>query len=168
MRKRSMILAGIAAMLFAAPSSATTLLFKMSEIGGDGEQYSFMLNSNPTLASVRPRGVVIGPTQVTGTGPGVGDNYIFFGYFSGLQIRTGLGRASKVVGTMSGSDLISGTGSAMTLNTGDFRVSGSSGTFDLKVAALPEPATWATMLLGFGAMGFLVRARRAKGAVASA
>lgn len=164
MRKTLMIFAGIAAMLAAAPSSATTLLFKMSEIGGDGEQYSFMIDSHPALASSRPRGVVVGPTHITGTGPGVGDNYVYFAYLGGLQIRKATGRPSTVVGSLFGSDLTTGSGSAMTLNTGDFSIHGRSGVFDLKVAAVPEPATWALMLLGFGATGFLVRTRRATGA----
>jgi hypothetical protein len=30
----------------------------------------------------------------------------------------------------------------------------------LNVAAVPEPATWAMMLLGFGAMGLVIRRRR--------
>jgi hypothetical protein len=30
----------------------------------------------------------------------------------------------------------------------------------INVAAVPEPATWAMMLLGFGAMGFVMRRRR--------
>jgi hypothetical protein len=32
------------------------------------------------------------------------------------------------------------------------------------MAAVPEPGTWAMMLLGFGAIGFSMRRRRGKGA----
>ena len=34
-------------------------------------------------------------------------------------------------------------------------------------AAVPEPATWAMMMLGFGALGGLVRSRRSKAAAAA-
>jgi hypothetical protein len=36
----------------------------------------------------------------------------------------------------------------------------------LNVAAVPEPATWAVMLVGFGAMGASMRAARRKSAIA--
>jgi hypothetical protein len=35
-----------------------------------------------------------------------------------------------------------------------------NGTFTYLTAAVPEPGTWATMLLGFGAVGFAMRRRR--------
>jgi len=38
-----------------------------------------------------------------------------------------------------------------------------AGNFNFAVAPVPEPATWAMMLLGFGAMGFSLRRRRSPG-----
>lgn len=35
-----------------------------------------------------------------------------------------------------------------------------SGTINVQVAPVPEPGTWAMMLLGFGAMGLVIRRRR--------
>ena len=40
-------------------------------------------------------------------------------------------------------------------------VSGLSGTADVAAAAVPEPATWGMMLLGFGMVGFAARRRNA-------
>ena len=40
--------------------------------------------------------------------------------------------------------------------------------FDIGQAAVPEPATWAMMLVGFGGMGAAIRAKRRKLALASA
>ena len=39
---------------------------------------------------------------------------------------------------------------------------GTSGSFggNINITAVPEPATWAMMLLGFGAVGFAMRRRR--------
>lgn len=67
-----------------------------------------------------------------------------------------------------GADLFSGTPSAPTFNLGTFNLPGGflAGPATLTisrasvVAAVPEPATWAMMLLGFGAIGFSVRRRR--------
>ncbi|MDP3590675.1 PEPxxWA-CTERM sorting domain-containing protein, partial [Phenylobacterium sp.] len=41
-----------------------------------------------------------------------------------------------------------------------FRVEGVTG------AGIPEPATWAMMLVGFGAVGTMVRSQRRRGALA--
>ena len=38
--------------------------------------------------------------------------------------------------------------------------SGQERSFSLSTAAVPEPATWATMLVGFGMMGFALRRRQ--------
>jgi hypothetical protein len=46
------------------------------------------------------------------------------------------------------------------------RVDGLSGQAALANGAVPEPATWAMMLLGFGAIGFTMRRRRAVEAIA--
>ena len=61
-----------------------------------------------------------------------------------------------------GSFTFTGTGAPMTLSI----LGGSKGGVDailddVSVAAVPEPATWGMMILGFGAMGYAMR-RRAK------
>jgi len=40
-----------------------------------------------------------------------------------------------------------------------------SGTINVQVAPVPEPGTWAMMLLGFGAMGLMIRGRRRRPAL---
>jgi hypothetical protein len=70
---------------------------------------------------------------------------------------------------------VTGTGNALTLNTGlltagqtyrftytgNLAVAGNiSGNATFTAAAVPEPATWAMMLVGFGGIGFAMRRRR--------
>jgi hypothetical protein len=43
------------------------------------------------------------------------------------------------------------------------QVNGSGSAVGSAVPAVPEPATWAMMLLGFGAIGFSMRRRRSSG-----
>lgn len=42
----------------------------------------------------------------------------------------------------------------------------SSGIWDVSVSSVPEPTTWAMLLLGFGSIGFVMRKRRANTALA--
>ncbi len=60
----------------------------------------------------------------------------------------------------------SGAASTVTL---DATVAGNSGVFfdDVSVAGVPEPATWAMMMIGFGGMGALLRTRRRTAALAA-
>ena len=66
-----------------------------------------------------------------------------------------------------GGDLFTGSASNPVFNTGTFNLSGgfTAGPATLTitraaVAAVPEPAAWAMMLVGFGAMGVSLRRRR--------
>jgi hypothetical protein len=61
--------------------------------------------------------------------------------------------------------LFTATGTGGTLFNG-FRLNSSANSFEIDnvavAAAVPEPATWAMMLIGFGAVGFGMRRRRGK------
>jgi hypothetical protein len=48
----------------------------------------------------------------------------------------------------------------------NFTAQSASGSFDAQIA-VPEPATWGLMLVGFGGMGALLRNRRRTAAVAA-
>ncbi len=59
----------------------------------------------------------------------------------------------------------SGTGTAISAYTDDNAVGSQYTNYVFRVDALgavPEPSTWAMMLLGFGALGFAMRRRRGK------
>lgn len=113
----------------------------------------------------------------------VGDQIFFnniFGTFGGTAGNANISFGTNLISTfqiqsptlgftqLSGPDLFSGPASSPTFNLGTFNLSGGflSGASTLTisrasvVAAVPEPATWTMMLLGFGAIGFSVRRRR--------
>jgi len=61
------------------------------------------------------------------------------------------------------------TGSGPRIVGATFRSSTNSFEFDnLAINAVPEPATWALMILGFGAIGGALRRRKVRGAVVTA
>jgi hypothetical protein len=163
MRKLAILGAAAAALLAATPSSATKLLFHMTGLGVNTDHYSFVFDAHPAIVTSGPLGAVVGKTSITGSGAGVGNNYVYFLYDHGLQIRTGTTLASTVVGAALGGDLTNGKAPNMTFNTGSFIIGGGSGLFRINIGAVPEPATWTMMLLGFGVLGFAMRARRSGG-----
>ncbi|THD72156.1 MAG: PEP-CTERM sorting domain-containing protein [Phenylobacterium sp.] len=73
------------------------------------------------------------------------------------------------------SDLVGPTGTTIqivpTAQGGSFKLDGYGDFIDITqgtVTALPEPATWGLMLLGFGGLGAVLRRRRADLALAAA
>lgn len=98
-----------------------------------GETYSLVLNATSNRAAL-----VLGP----GYSPTAGQ---FFGgdaYADGKLITNWSGIYANCSGAANNCDA-------------NFRVTGS-----VLAAAVPEPASWALMILGFGAMGGLLRRRR--------
>lgn len=96
---------------------------------------------------------------VTGLG-GATDLSSQLGVLTGLQtigIHYGAGGGVNALGNVTAFYQIDfGTGGTLTLNA----PASSSVTLFTNVAAVPEPATWAMMLLGFGAIGFSTRRKQ--------
>ncbi|MBB4153900.1 hypothetical protein GGQ80_001806 [Sphingomonas jinjuensis] len=73
----------------------------------------------------------------------------------------------RAILTTNGPSVITGPSIAPTFLTGSFVFTNkynSAEKYSLLITAIPEPASWAMMLIGFGAIGVTMR-RRAKGAV---
>lgn len=106
----------------------------------------FVVAKNPTLAD----GTASGSTTTFGRSP------------SGSVLTTEFG-ANGLTGTENSATYIFRTNATAYNLTGTFGVIDGStlqGLTFQPVGAVPEPATWAMMLVGFGAMGFSLRRRR--------
>jgi hypothetical protein len=151
----------------AVPASAATLLFELT----GSRNATFTLQSNPVVPDRINNQPLLGGSQiffdnVRGTFNGVaGTGNINFGsgdILAALNINAlGLGFTQ-----FGGADVFSFVNGQAVFNLGTFAFSGIvTGSSTLRIsqvaAAVPEPATWAIMVLAFGLVGgALRRARR--------
>lgn len=174
MTRLSLIGAASIALFAAAPASATEVLFNFSGTGFFGGT----LNANGTLTTndmsfINPLNgftaqSIIGisgtfnGSPITGLAPGLfGANNLFYltGPFfvdgNGLGFTTAAGVSANLFVTNGTSFRVNTQGAG--LLTGLVTASATP-----IAAAVPEPATWAMMLVGFGAVGFSMRSARRK------
>ena len=157
--------AAILATMTAVPANAATLLFELT----GGRNVTFILDSNPIPNSSQ---TFLGEqsvfTDVTGTVNGAAATIptISFGtgIFATLSINASGLEFTQFAG---GGPLFTGTGSAPVFSAGTFQLtnpffpsSNSTLVISEQVAAVPEPSTWALMLLGFGFVGGALRAAK--------
>lgn len=163
MRKQLLLICSLAlSSAFASvPANAQALLF---EVSGSRSATFTLDSSTPDSFNSSFIGDQIFFNDVAGTfGGSAGTGDISFGTFliSAFQIQSDNLGFTQFVGPA----LFTGPASNPTFNLGTFNltsiVSGNSTiTISQAVTAVPEPGTWAMMLLGFGAVGFAVRRRR--------
>lgn len=169
MRKQFLLLCGIAlSSAFAVvPAHAQALTFNLT---GSRTATFTLPSSNPdSFTSSALVGNQIFFNAVAGNfGGTAGTANINFGtnLIADLNIlSSNLGQTQ--LSLIGGGDLFTGPASNPVFNIGTFNLSGgfTAGPATLTitraaVAAVPEPATWAMMLVGFGAMGVSLRRRR--------
>ena len=139
---------------FYEPSTGTGT-FGNDEVSTDpfGDLFTFVVNKRSSLSSSitssqsGDNNIDFGLIQLTGPGGFTAD---YATKSDGtFEIRT-LGPTILQAGTYTLS--VQGASSGMAAYTGDFTLSA--------LAAVPEPATWALMILGFGAVGGAMRRRQ--------
>ena len=159
-----MVLAALAATMLCAAVDAAPLLFTLT--GRDTA--TFTLDSNPSPDKLSPNYIyfagITGAYAFPGSSPATSANMAFFttSDFGGLSIGAIGG------GTISlfGPQVFSGPTSTPMFAPGTFDLSGSVNgpAVDRLVisglAIAPEPASWAMMITGFGAIGAAMRRRR--------
>lgn len=148
-----------------AQANAAQLLFELT--GPD--MVSFFLESDPVVPDINIPGIFdqIGFTNVpiTINGTSQTSSSIRFNRRNGGSLV--INGTSLGVATFTGPRLFTRTGSTIAFVEGDFALARTlgGGNYQLTIAqvsppAIPEPATWALMLLGFAAVGGAIRARR--------
>lgn len=152
-------------MAFSTSAQAGTLLFELT----GSRNATFTIATDPVTPTRINNQPLLGGSQIffdnlPGTFNGVAStanvNFGSGNILAALNINapgTGLGFTQ-----FGGTDLFTINNGAVTFNTGTFNFSGIvTGASTLRVselsAAVPEPATWAMMLLGFFAIGMTMR-----------
>ncbi len=158
--KRTLLLSACCVAAVAAASPANAAQYRFSITGS--QTIKFVLDASPTspLFVSGDYFVLVG---VAGTIDNVAATFdLGFGsptYFSNF----GLFNNSSGYGfNSSGTSLFTGTESAPTFKLGTFTLTPNTPEPDytLTITAVPEPASWAMLVAGFGALGAMVRRRR--------
>lgn len=185
--KLKLIAAVAAAALFSGPASAALLLYELAGTVPGKFTARFTINTAVAPSIVlstgfRYNGVPItytlpnGNTVFTDSGPFDGVTFQVLnnqgGFFAGfLDAASAFNNRIQIFGPQ----LFTGTTAAPQFLTGTFLLSDIPRNFTTDplqvnyrltvtdVSAVPEPATWAMMLAGFGAIGFTLRRTRLKG-----
>ena len=164
LKRLLVVTAGIAALAAPASAEAAILLFDFD--ANDGRDFSFRLDdsrtpdttsgfgSNSLITYRDVPGTYIDPDGLSSTA-----NISFgTGFFSTLQV----GAVFYSPNTFRGPALFDGSRTNPQFNLGTFALTGSvlnptNGT--LSVSVIPEPATWAMLLLGFFGIGAAIRSK---------
>ncbi len=150
------ILVAIPTMFLAAPASAADFIFALT----GSSSARFVLPSMPTPDHPEPDvGFYI--DAVDGTVDGAPDTLDL--YFANELDGGGFSINSAFILTL-GEQLYTGTENTPTFKTGTFALTelGGPGRYSLTITAVPEPATWAMMICGFGLVGGTIRQRRSR------
>lgn len=154
----------------AAPASAAPLLFSFTGQTLTGPvTASFQLDSNPVPSRINDQPIINSGQIFFDNVPGVFNGVAQTA--SSISFGTGLASAFQISGTtnpfaqFAGAPVFTGPLTAPVFRPGTFSFTGfSNGTLTVSqvaAAAVPEPATWAMLIAGFGGIGFAMR-RRAK------
>lgn len=161
------IFAAAATMSFAAlatPASATPLLFDFSSLVGPSSDFSFIIDSSPAVTNASGDGFDVEDVDLT-FGASHYDQTITFYTTSDFG-----GLFSSGFFDLYGPQVFTDPTSAPAFAPGTFELANAAGaeagTLTISTAAVPEPATWAMMILGFGAVGIAMR--RSKKVLATA
>ncbi len=161
MRKFLASFAIAATMAFAGPASAATYLF---ELTGFIDTASWTLDSSPT-PDIIDAGFGFAINNVSGNFNGSASNSAVVEFYSASNLGGFAVGGPGFNISFNGPQFYTGPETAPTLIKGTFLLSFGHklviSEFKAPTGAVPEPASWAMMLAGFGLVGFAAR-RKAK------
>lgn len=154
--------ASVAAITLGATAHAETLLFSYSDTGGVSFTYEQSSTPTPTAYSANFANSVPVRDFKGNIGPYSSMSYYTTAASGGFSTPGGLvdGR---------GPQIFSGTVSNPVFAPGKFAVDEvfTQQTGTLAISAVPEPTSWAMMLVGLGGLGGMMRSRRRLGVIAA-
>jgi len=183
MRKLALALAAVAACAAAAPAEASIVVTAYTFSGPSAGSGSFSLACNdvdpkdPCTLAAFSYGLGGSTFDLSNTGieavAGLGLppeilSYNIGGTFNGVGIVDDFGLSQLVTDFVIGFDLDTPTSAVITYHIGPNATGITGDALTVTAAgAVPEPATWALMLLGFGAIGIAMRRRSRQKKVAA-
>lgn len=162
MKTYALLALALVSSVTAMPASAATLLFSFASNLGTAHDFSFSLDSSPSIASSSSAGFDVSGVALTYGGSPYTDVLSFY-------TASATGGMSDIHGQglfdLYGPTVFSGPTSAPTFAPGSFTLNFATGAPEgiltiSSVSGVPEPLTWMMMLLGFGAIGVVVRRRK--------
>lgn len=152
-----------ASCLAAVPASAAPFLFELT--GSRNATFIIDTTTPRDFQSSNAFGDQISYNSVAGTYGGTAQN-AQVGFGTNIFAQLNIGGTPLGFTQFAGPNLFSLVNSAPVFNVGTFALTSIvSGSSSLRIsavtAAVPEPASWAMMLVGFGSIGYAMR-RRAK------
>lgn len=155
-------------LLAATPAAAAPLLFNIIGQTLTGPvTASFTLDSNPTPSRINDQSAFgfgqIFFDNVPGIFNGVAQTASSISFGTGIASQFQISGSASGFAQFGGQTVFTGPLTAPVFSPGTFTFTGfSNGTLTvspLVAAAVPEPATWAMLLVGFGGVGFAMRRR---------
>ena len=154
----------LAMSLAATPASASVYLFDLT--GGKTASFSIDTATTPVFFSSGIFGNQVSYNNIMGTFGGTTQT-ASIGFGSNIFAQLNVGGTTLGFTQYGGPDLFTLSGMTPVFNVGTFNLSSiTSGPAQIRISAVagavPEPAAWAMMLMGFGLMGAALRYRRNK------
>jgi len=165
-RKMVLTLAGVAAMTVAVPAAAAKYLFQLS--GPVSGEFTLDSDTIPFADDAQSLAYIQVATTIAGV-DGDGVDVDLFSGSTGGGLRLTANSSGDILLTASGAQLYSRSSTgALSFSTGTFSLTDAGGgSAMLAVAAVPEPATWALMIAGFGLAGGALRSQRRRALAAA-
>jgi len=160
MKKIALAAALFGSAVTAGSATAEPLLYNFTATAAEYPSFSFNIDSNPSSFNMGAYSFMVNVQNYTVNGAPASSTPGFTFYTS-----VDGGGLNSPTTSYFGQQLFSGTLSTPTLSTGKFTLFSSNslaialGTLNV-TSAVPEPATWAMMLVGFGMIGATARYRR--------
>lgn len=158
------LLASAVLTVTAMPATAAPLLYTYYENGSQTARFTFILDDKPSVTTLLNGTSKVGFGAYTNLTLSPMNQPLAY-YIEFYTVGTGGGFAALGASgdSMVGAQLFSGSLTNPTMLTGRFNLVNQFSPFQtavLTVAAIPEPTTWAMMLVGFAMVGATVRYRR--------